>query len=83
MQINNTCDLVSGGESGEEIFLVSKSKNQFFAGREMLLDLACFGIEIIILSISCSFYPQTVVKMPIQGSALELVSGVMGLLLSL
>ena len=38
LNINNTCDLVSGGEDGSSLILCSTAKNQFFAGREMCLD---------------------------------------------
>ena len=40
LQINNTCDLLAGGEGMEQVYLSSRSKNQFLANREMCLDLA-------------------------------------------
>lgn len=36
--INNTCDLVIGGEEGESIIMSARSRNQFFDKRELLPD---------------------------------------------
>ena len=38
LPINNSCELVLGGEKGDALFLISRSKNQFFQHREMLLS---------------------------------------------
>lgn len=35
--INNTCDLVIGGEQGESVIVSARSRNQFFDKRELLL----------------------------------------------
>jgi hypothetical protein len=37
LTINNTCELVSGGDDGESLYLTSTGKNQFFALRELFL----------------------------------------------
>lgn len=40
LSINNSCELILGGENGDALFLISRSKNQFFQYREMLLGWA-------------------------------------------
>ena len=37
IQLNNTCDLIVCGDSGEHLFVTSRGTNQFFDKREMLL----------------------------------------------
>jgi len=37
LQINNTCELVVGGDDAASLYMKSTSKNQFFANREMFL----------------------------------------------
>ena len=37
LAINNTCELVCGGDDGELLYLTSTGKNQFFAHRELFL----------------------------------------------
>ena len=38
MAINNACDLILAGEAGDNLFISSRSRNQFFESREMCLD---------------------------------------------
>lgn len=35
LQINNTCELILGGEQSEKLYLTSRGKNQFFEKREL------------------------------------------------
>ena len=42
LHINNTCDLVAGGDQGENLFLCSRNQNQFFEKREMYLGFLIF-----------------------------------------
>jgi hypothetical protein len=38
LSINNSCELIVGGENGDAMYMLSRSKNQFFQYREMFLD---------------------------------------------
>ena len=45
LQINNACSLIAAGENGENLFLSSQSKNQFFENRELPLSQIYFSHE--------------------------------------
>lgn len=45
LQINNACTLIAAGETGENLFLSSQSKNQFFENRELPLSPIKLSLE--------------------------------------
>lgn len=39
IQVNSTCDIMVGGDTGQEVVVCSRGRNQFFDKRELLLGL--------------------------------------------
>lgn len=49
LSINNSCDLILGGENGDAMYLVSRSRNQFFSMREMFLgSMIWFQVAVLV-----------------------------------
>lgn len=42
LQLNNTCDIICGGETRDQLYLSSRGRNQFLPSREMLLESNMF-----------------------------------------
>lgn len=75
LAINNSFDLILAGENGDNLFASSRSRNQFFEGRELWLNCTLFTHWFFLFLLHVHAYSHICLNLLSSGFLSEVVNG--------